>query len=31
VAIVVVGVVASLVPTWRAATVDVVEGFRHLG
>lgn len=30
-AIVVVGVAASLVPTWRAARVDVVEGFRHLG
>ena len=30
-AIVVVGVAASLLPTWRAATVNVVEGFRHLG
>jgi putative ABC transport system permease protein len=30
-AIVVVGVAASLVPTWRAARVDIVEGFRHLG
>ncbi len=30
-AIVVVGVAASLVPTWRAAGVNVVEGFRHLG
>jgi len=26
-----VGVAASLIPTWRAARVDVVEGFRHLG
>jgi putative ABC transport system permease protein len=26
-----VGVAASLLPTWRAATVNVVEGFRHLG
>jgi len=30
-AIVAVGIAASLVPTWRAATVKVVEGFRHLG
>jgi putative ABC transport system permease protein len=30
-AIVVVGVAASLVPSWRAARVNVVEGFRHLG
>lgn len=30
-AIAVVGVAASLLPTWRAATVNVVEGFRHLG
>jgi putative ABC transport system permease protein len=30
-AIVIVGIAASLVPTWRAATVNVVEGFRHLG
>jgi putative ABC transport system permease protein len=30
-AIVVVGVAASVVPTWRAATVNVVAGFRHLG
>jgi putative ABC transport system permease protein len=30
-AIVVVGVAASIVPTWRAANVNVVEGFRHLG
>jgi putative ABC transport system permease protein len=30
-AILLVGVAASLVPTWRAATVNVVEGFRHLG
>jgi putative ABC transport system permease protein len=26
-----VGVAASILPTWRAATVNVVEGFRHLG
>lgn len=30
-AIVAVGIAASLVPTWRAARVSVVEGFRHLG
>lgn len=30
-AIAVVGVAASLVPTWRAARVQVTEGFRHLG
>jgi putative ABC transport system permease protein len=30
-AIAAVGIAASLVPTWRAATVNVVEGFRHLG
>jgi putative ABC transport system permease protein len=30
-AIAAVGIAASLVPTWRAARVNVVEGFRHLG
>jgi putative ABC transport system permease protein len=30
-AIVIVGIAASVVPTWRAARVNVVEGFRHLG
>ena len=30
-AILIVGVAASVVPTWRAARVNVVEGFRHLG
>jgi len=30
-AIAAVGIAASVVPTWRAARVNVVEGFRHLG